>query len=94
MVLTIEFTLLIVRFNCGSIEVLEQIGYTPPPVYVERYNTPVGHNVMPQEFRWKLWGLCMGNLAAAMFWERIVILGPVHAYLAKRFPVERLKKTL
>lgn len=82
------------RFNCGTKEVLKQVGYAPSATYVEPYNTPLGHNVMPAEFRWKLWGLCMGNMAAALFYERLVVLGPVHAFLAKKFPVDRLKKTL
>ncbi|CAO0791257.1 unnamed protein product [Mucor circinelloides] len=82
------------RFNCGTKEVLEQIDYAPPPTYVDQYNTPLGHNVMPPEFRWKLWGLCVGNMAAALMYERLVVLGPVHTFLAKKFPVDRLKKTL
>lgn len=82
------------RFNCGTKEVLTQFGYTPPPTNVERYNTPIGNNVMPVEFRWQLWGLVMGNLLAGMFYERVVVLGPVHTYLSKRFPVKRLQKVL
>ncbi|KAI7873218.1 uncharacterized protein EV154DRAFT_100788 [Mucor mucedo] len=82
------------RFNCGTKEVLTQFGYTPPPTNVERYNTPIGNNVMPVEFRWQLWGLVMGNLLAGMFYERVVVLGPVHTYLSKRFPVKRLHKVL
>ncbi|OBZ81777.1 hypothetical protein A0J61_10175 [Choanephora cucurbitarum] len=82
------------RLQCGTKEVLEQIGYAPPPVYIDPYNTPLGHNVMPRDFRWKLWGLIMGNLATALAYERLVVLGPVHTYLAKKFPVQRLKKTL
>lgn len=73
---------------------MPQFGYTPSPTKVEPYNTPIGHNVMPEEFRWKLWGLVMGNLAAGMIYERFVVLGPVHTFLSKRFPVKRLKKTL
>ena len=84
----------IVRFNCGTPEVLIQEGYTPPPVYVEPYNTPLGHNVMPSHFRWKLWGLMMGNVVTALAYERLVVLGPVHTYFAKKYPVSRLKKTL
>ncbi|KAI8362638.1 hypothetical protein BD560DRAFT_373869 [Blakeslea trispora] len=82
------------RLQCGTKEVLEQIGYTPPSVYIVPYNTPLGHNVMPHDFRWKLWGLIMGNLATALAYERFVVLGPVHSYLARRFSVQRLKKTL
>ncbi|KAG0173481.1 hypothetical protein DFQ30_007833 [Apophysomyces sp. BC1015] len=79
------------RFNCGTPEVLVQKGFTPPPVYVETYNTPLGHNVMPSEFRWKLWGLCIGNMLAGLAYERLVVLGPIHTWLAKKYPVERLQ---
>jgi cation-transporting ATPase 13A3/4/5 len=79
------------RFNCGTPQVLAEIGYTPPSTFkIEPYNTPLGHNVMPVEFRWKLWGLVVGNMAMALLWERGVILGPVHDYVAKTFPVKRL----
>lgn len=80
------------RINCGTKEVLQQFGWTPPPTYVEPYNVPLGHNVMPWDFRWKLWGLCVGNCAATLAYEKLVVLGPVHAFLAKRFPVDRLQK--
>ncbi|KAI8380316.1 hypothetical protein BD560DRAFT_387815 [Blakeslea trispora] len=82
------------RFNCGTKQVLTQQGYTPPPTYIEPYNTPLGHNIMPVDFRWKLWGLCVGNMAAALAYEKLFVLGPVHSFLAKRYPVDRLKKTL
>ncbi|KAI8368373.1 hypothetical protein EDC96DRAFT_441550 [Choanephora cucurbitarum] len=82
------------RFNCGTKQVLSQLGYTPPPTYVEPYNTPLGHNIMPSDFRWKLWGLCVGNMIAALAYEKLVVLGPVHSFLAKKYPVDRLKKTL
>lgn len=73
---------------------MEQIGYTPPSNDIQPFNTPLGHNVMPSEFRWKLWGLIMGNIVAALSYERLVVLGPIHAYLARKFPVKRLEKTL
>ncbi|KAI8339657.1 hypothetical protein BC941DRAFT_512000 [Chlamydoabsidia padenii] len=76
------------RFNCGSQDVLAGMGYIVP--HVEDYNTPLGHNVMPVDFRWKLWGLVVGNMVAALAWERGVILGPIRHYLAKTFPVQRL----
>ncbi|KAI9306449.1 hypothetical protein BJ944DRAFT_48949 [Cunninghamella echinulata] len=81
------------RFNCGTKEVLNEIGYPLPNLNTEAYNTPLGHNVFPQDFRYKLWGLILGNMATALVWERFVVLGPVHEYLAKKFPVDRLKIT-
>jgi cation-transporting ATPase 13A3/4/5 len=79
------------RFNCGTDTVLEQLGYGTPNWYIEAYNTPLGHNIMEPSFRWKLWGLCIGNMAAALCYEKFVVLGPVHAYLAKKFPLKRLQ---
>ncbi|CEG80570.1 hypothetical protein RMATCC62417_14887 [Rhizopus microsporus] len=79
------------RFNCGTSEVLEQMNYTVPPIYIEPYNTPLGHNVMPWDFRWKLWALCIGNCLAALAYEKIIVIGPVHRYLAKKYPVKRLE---
>ena len=80
------------RFNCGTKEVLSQLGYEVPPTYIEAYNTPLGHNIMPSDFRWRLWGLCLGNMAAGLAYEKLVVIGPVHAFLARRFPVDRLQK--
>lgn len=79
------------RFNCGTKSVLEQFGYRIPSSNIEAYNTPLGHNVMPTDFRWKLWGLCVGNCLAALAYEKLVVIGPVHAFLAKKYPVERLQ---
>ncbi|KAG1078405.1 hypothetical protein G6F42_024281 [Rhizopus arrhizus] len=80
------------RFNCGTKEVLSELGYEVPPTYIEPYNTPLGHNIMPSDFRWRLWGLCLGNMAAGLIYEKLVVIGPVHAFLARKFPVDRLQK--
>jgi cation-transporting ATPase 13A3/4/5 len=79
------------RFNCGSPTVLHEMGYYGVTSHVELFNTPLGHNVLPVDFRWRLWGLCIGNVVTGLFFERIIILGPVHEWLARRFPVERLQ---
>ncbi|KAJ2955419.1 hypothetical protein NQZ79_g8580 [Umbelopsis isabellina] len=84
----------IMRFNCGSPTVLHSMGYYGVTSNIELYNTPLGHNVLPWDFRWKLWALSMGNVLAGLAYERLVILGPVHAWLARRFPVERLQVKL
>lgn len=78
------------QFNCGTKSVLKQLGYdyasSLPP-----YDTPLGHNVMPRDFRWKLWGLCVGNVVASLLYEKLVVLGPVRDFLARKFPLERQK---
>ncbi|KAI9277868.1 hypothetical protein BY458DRAFT_532460 [Sporodiniella umbellata] len=84
----------IFRFNCGTPQVLEKLGYLAPSTSITPYNTPLGHNVMPKDFRWKLWGLIIGNAVTALAYERFVVLGFVHNFLARVFPVNRLKKVL
>ncbi|KAI7886821.1 HAD-like protein [Lichtheimia hyalospora FSU 10163] len=78
------------QFNCGTKSVIEQLGYnyssSLPP-----YDTPLGHNVMPRDFRWKLWGLCVANVVAALLYEKLIVLGPIRNYLARKFPLERQK---
>ncbi|KAI9322428.1 hypothetical protein BX666DRAFT_2147537 [Dichotomocladium elegans] len=81
------------QINCGTRSVLAQLGYNlPSHSRLVPYDTPLGHNVMPVDFRWKLWSLCVGNVLAALVYEKFIVLGPVHAYLARRFPVNRSGK--
>ncbi|KAI8393977.1 uncharacterized protein BYT42DRAFT_552937 [Radiomyces spectabilis] len=79
------------RFNCGTPSVLQQFGFPVPSDSIPTYNTPLGHNVLPVDFRWKMWGICIGNVVAGLAYERLIVLGPIHTFLAKRFPVSRLK---
>ncbi|KAI8871686.1 hypothetical protein GQ42DRAFT_161851 [Ramicandelaber brevisporus] len=65
------------RVNCGSADVLVQLGYPRPTWTIQDYNTPLGHNVMPQSFRWKLWGYCVSMCALTILWEYLVVIGPV-----------------
>ncbi|KAI8975450.1 hypothetical protein BDF20DRAFT_914379 [Mycotypha africana] len=77
------------RINCGTKSVLAQVGYPVPSAYIEPYNVPLGHNVMPWDFRWRLWGLCMGNCLATILYEKLVVIGPVHTWLAKKYNVDK-----
>ncbi|KAI9497199.1 hypothetical protein BDB00DRAFT_970411 [Zychaea mexicana] len=81
------------RINCGTKEVLAQFNWPVPPTNVEQFNTPLGHNVMPWEYRWKLWGICVANVACCLIYERFFVLGPVRKFLSKKYPVQRLKIT-
>ncbi|KAL0087372.1 hypothetical protein J3Q64DRAFT_1814053 [Phycomyces blakesleeanus] len=80
----------LLRLNCGTKEVLTELGYSVPSSYIEPYNIPLGHNVIPWVYRWKLWGVCMGNMMAAVVYERVVVVGPVHDWLSKRYSTRRL----
>ncbi|KAG1467446.1 hypothetical protein G6F56_004412 [Rhizopus delemar] len=64
----------IFRFNCGSADTLVSLGYPRPNWYIDDYNAPLGHNVLPKWFRWQLWGYCVANCACTIIWERVCIL--------------------
>ncbi len=75
--------------NCGNPDVLESLGYPRPNFYIEPYNNPLGHNVLPRYFRWQLWGYSIANMVAVHIWERFFILGPVRQWTRKRYPLNR-----
>ncbi|ORX58219.1 hypothetical protein DM01DRAFT_1319021 [Hesseltinella vesiculosa] len=77
----------IYRINCGSADVLESLGYPAPWWGIEPYNSPLGHNVLPKSFRWKLWLFIVGNLIATTVWERVIVLG-----LGRSWALKRIKK--
>jgi cation-transporting ATPase 13A3/4/5 len=74
----------IFRINCGSPSTLVELGYPEPTWYIEPYNSPLGHNVLPVWFRWQLWGYILGNCACNIIWERICIL-----WLARDWAIKR-----
>ncbi|ORY02904.1 hypothetical protein K493DRAFT_384971 [Basidiobolus meristosporus CBS 931.73] len=84
----------LLRLNCGTPEVLEELGYGYPSWYIEPYSLPQGHNVYPTDFRWKLWGLSIANMAVGILWQVVVVLGPVREYAKRRYPLDRLKLKL
>ncbi|KAI8148399.1 hypothetical protein BJV82DRAFT_592002 [Fennellomyces sp. T-0311] len=77
----------IFRINCGTDTVLESLGYPKPSWYIDEYNSPIGHNVMPHSFRWGLWGLIVGNMVATVIWERFIVQG-----LIRRWAINRNKR--
>ncbi|KAJ2838649.1 hypothetical protein FBU31_000867 [Coemansia sp. 'formosensis'] len=82
------------RLNCGTASVIESLGYKSPTWSIEPYNSPLGHNIIPKASRYKLWGYCLGNMAAANFWQLFVVNGPVRTWLRKKRPQERLRVKL
>ncbi|KAI9321607.1 hypothetical protein BX666DRAFT_1903933 [Dichotomocladium elegans] len=74
----------IFRINCGTASVLEELGYPTPYWHIDDYNSPLGHNVLPRSFRWKLWGFVLGNMLATVIWERVVMLTLVRRWVVKR----------
>ncbi|KAJ2458779.1 hypothetical protein GGF42_001860 [Coemansia sp. RSA 2424] len=82
------------RLNCGTASVLEDLDYKTPTWSIEPYNSPLGHNVIPLASRYKLWGYCLGNMAAANLWQLFVVNGPVRTLFRKRTPLKRLRAKL
>lgn len=83
------------RLNCGTAKVLvDVLHYSKPSWYIEPYNNPLGHNVIPRASRYKLWGYCIGNMLASNVWQLFVVYGPVHSLLRKKRPLRRLKTKL
>ncbi|KAJ2156033.1 hypothetical protein GGF46_005456 [Coemansia sp. RSA 552] len=82
------------RLNCGTASVLEDAGYGKPTWSIEDYNNPLGHNVIPRAGRYKLWGYCLGNMAATNLWQVVVVNGPVRRWVRRRWPQRRLKVKL
>lgn len=76
----------IFRINCGSPDVLVELGYPKPTWSIPIYNSPFGHNVLPNYFRWQLWGFIVANCSATIIWERICIL-----WIARDWAIKRTK---
>ncbi|KAI8061941.1 hypothetical protein BDF21DRAFT_389640 [Thamnidium elegans] len=76
----------IFRINCGSPDTLVKLGYPRPNWDIPEYNSPVGHNVLPEYFRWQLWGYVIANCLANIIWERICIL-----WIARDWAIRRTK---
>lgn len=84
----------LMRLNCGNPDVLVSLGYQRPSFYIEPYNNPLGHNVLPKSFRYQLWAYSIGNMLVVHVWERFVILGPVRQWTRRKYPLKRLALTL
>ncbi|KAI9315868.1 hypothetical protein BX666DRAFT_2028110 [Dichotomocladium elegans] len=74
----------IFRINCGTASVLTDLGYPAPTWDIPPYNSPLGHNVMPKPFRYKLWGYILANLVATALWERVVVQHFLRNWAMKR----------
>ncbi|KAI9209570.1 uncharacterized protein BJ171DRAFT_484440 [Polychytrium aggregatum] len=79
----------IFHINCGTPEALQSLGYSSFWGAPSEYYSNDGHNVMPMDFRWKFWALCMGNLIALLLFEGLVVLGPIRNWAKQRWPLNR-----
>ncbi|KAJ1968921.1 hypothetical protein IWQ62_000946, partial [Dispira parvispora] len=82
------------RINCGTPEALVELGYPSPTWDITPYNIAWGHNVLPPDYRWKLWGLCVANCIAALSYEYFVVLGPVGRFIKRKWGKSESKLTL
>ncbi|KAJ1956026.1 hypothetical protein EC988_001560 [Linderina pennispora] len=82
------------RLNCGNPDAIVAQGYKRPTWSIEEYQNPTGHNILPSDFKWKLWGYSLGNMVAGNLWQILVVYGPVRAWLQKKRPLRRLKLKL
>ncbi|OMJ26084.1 putative cation-transporting ATPase 13A2 [Smittium culicis] len=72
------------RINCGDPDVLVSLGYKRPSFYIEKYNTPLGHNVLTKSARYSLWAINLSNMAVGILWELVVVIGPVGRYFSNK----------
>ncbi|KAJ3367754.1 hypothetical protein GGF31_007101 [Allomyces arbusculus] len=77
------------RINCGSPSVLESLGYPTPTWKMDAYNSILGHNLMPQWFRWQLWAYAASNVVLCLLVERFAILGSVNTWVRTKWPLKR-----
>lgn len=84
----------LMRVNCGNPDVLVSLGYPRPDFYIEPYNNPLGHNVLPRYFRYQLWAYSICNMVAVNIWERFLILGPIRQWLRRQYPLKKLEMKL
>ncbi|KAL1923032.1 uncharacterized protein VTP21DRAFT_9408 [Calcarisporiella thermophila] len=74
----------LMRLNCGSTDALTRLGYGVPWFSIEKYNSNDENNILPRDFRFKLWGLCIANMISAIMFELVVVLGPIRQSLIRR----------
>ncbi|OBZ88831.1 putative cation-transporting ATPase 13A3 [Choanephora cucurbitarum] len=80
----------LMRLNCGNPDVLVSLGYPRPDFYIEPYNNPLGHNVLPKSFRYQLWVYSIINMLTVHVWERFFVLGPIRQWFRQRYPLKRI----
>lgn len=70
----------IFHMNCGTSNVLSQLGYNVWWSTPSIYYSSIGHNVFPMYFRLIIWLITILNLVAVMIWEGVFVLGPFRSW--------------
>eukprot|EP00457_Paulinella_chromatophora_P000918 gb/GEZN01000920.1/.p1 GENE.gb/GEZN01000920.1/~~gb/GEZN01000920.1/.p1 ORF type:complete len:1052 (+),score=142.19 gb/GEZN01000920.1/:316-3156(+) len=73
------------RVNCDNQNVVMRITSSDLVPIQNTFNT----TIMPETFRWGLVAIIACNTAVVMCWERLVVQGPMGAYLRRSFPQKR-----
>jgi len=93
------------RFNCGDPEVLaglsdryfysanKSVTYENVKWTGEKYNSKIGHNVFPVNFRWTLWGIAMADMVTVCAYVRFGVIGPIRAACRQRFGTKKVAAT-
>ena len=71
------------HINCGNAASL--VGYQVPFNAPTLYHSDIGHNVLPNSFRWILFGISLINLGALLAWEGLVVLGPIRSWVRSKW---------
>ncbi|OMH83310.1 putative cation-transporting ATPase 13A3 [Zancudomyces culisetae] len=82
------------RVNCGDPAVLESLGYPVPKFHIFTYNSPIGHNVYPKNYRWVVWGYAVANSVVVFCYEYLVVNGFIGRLVGKLRPNFRSKKSV
>ncbi|OZJ03044.1 hypothetical protein BZG36_03711 [Bifiguratus adelaidae] len=82
----------IFRVNCGSVSVLESLGYQNIWWPIEDYNSPLGHNVLPRDFRYKFWAYLVCQCILTVVWQRIVVLWLGRKWVIRHWGAKREAK--
>ncbi|CAO3610518.1 unnamed protein product [Cunninghamella echinulata] len=81
----------LMKLNCGDPDTLVELGYPRPDFYIEPYNIPLGHNVLPKAFRYQLWAYSIGNFLLINIWELFILYGPVRSYYRSKYSSKKSK---
>jgi hypothetical protein len=71
------------HINCGTRSALESARYKVNFMAPAEYYSSIGHNVFPLYFRIVILIMSVLNLMCILFWEKVVVLGPVRLWTKK-----------
>ncbi|PVV01855.1 hypothetical protein BB560_003713 [Smittium megazygosporum] len=82
------------RINCGDSDALVSLGYKKPNFHIPSYNSPIGNNVYPKAFRWKIWSITLTNIIVVLLFEFFVVSGPIGRFFTKKMSERKSHKQI